>query len=422
MKIVIIGLFKEEDPHREALIRDFKGEINHLLKETHQIKVLTNIPKEQLLPEEDVNETQCKWYRWPIDEEESKKFLKKQLSEQELCLVHTSFGGAYTNESSDELGDDIKVLKEVQKETPQIGWIFKSVTSCARSKAPIYPRVAENEANPSGVYLFPCYEEILPASHTYQVREGQCHVVYPSIDITEQLHPHLRGLVEEYALMKAELLAVCVGGLRGNSGIEQVIKLIATTRYITCKSIKLVVWDIEEKTTELSKHYKEELREIGIDYGLSAKSDLVFVSDYKEQKPFKQGNLQELLYLSDLYIEASLCTSTGIHFIEAARAGNFLIVNKEINLLAKLGRMYGAYLMAWDRWGQPIREKVSEGENEPTYYAREAKKINDQLETNPIVRARGLTRQYFNRDWVYENQIIGLLEEAKNKATQMLSK
>ena len=96
--------------------------------------------------------------------------------------------------------------------------------------------------------------------------------------------------------------------------------------------------------------------------------------------------------------------------LEAGSRGNFLVLNEAVPALKELGEALGAYLMRWDarNFGYDTHEKYLPSER--AYYEDHGANIVNLMREDQGINAKTIIRSRYHSQWIFENQLMPLLE------------
>ena len=98
--------------------------------------------------------------------------------------------------------------------------------------------------------------------------------------------------------------------------------------------------------------------------------------------------------------------------LEVGSKGNFLVLNEAVPALKELGNALGAYFMRWDarNFGFDTYEKYTPSEK--AYYEEHGQNIVNLMRKDRGLKAKTITRNRYNSEWICENQLMPLLEDS----------
>lgn len=98
--------------------------------------------------------------------------------------------------------------------------------------------------------------------------------------------------------------------------------------------------------------------------------------------------------------------------LEVGSKGNFLVLNEAVPALKELGNALGAYFMRWDarNFGFDTYEKYAPSEK--AYYEEHGQSIVNLMRKDRGLKAKTITRNRYNSEWICENQLMPLLEDS----------
>ncbi|MEG2080778.1 MAG: glycosyltransferase, partial [Oscillospiraceae bacterium] len=115
--------------------------------------------------------------------------------------------------------------------------------------------------------------------------------------------------------------------------------------------------------------------------------------------------------ISNLFICPSYSESFGLTVIEAASRGNYIVLNEAVPALEEIGKNIGAYFMRWSAKNFGFDTNETYHPSEKMYYIENAKNIIGNMISNPVIKAKTLSRIRYSNKWIYENQLKPLLND-----------
>ncbi|MEG1407682.1 MAG: glycosyltransferase, partial [Ruthenibacterium sp.] len=85
-------------------------------------------------------------------------------------------------------------------------------------------------------------------------------------------------------------------------------------------------------------------------------------------------------------------------------------LNEAVPALAEIGEKIDAYFMRWSARNFDCDTQEIYHPSERMYYLENAQKIVENMENNPVLKAKTYARTRYSSAWVYENQLKPLLE------------
>lgn len=261
---------------------------------------------------------------------------------------------------------------------------------------------------PNTLYAYPTRGGLTALAKQYNVPEGYCEVVYHvSVNIND-MHKEVIDIHKKVDILSPDVLIIYPARLSTGKGLEQVVKLAGAISVMGELDVKVIYCDFKCKDTE-GESYKADIITTGMNYGLD-KSDIVFTSSLGYENGLSHRSVLDLFELSNLYICPSKSESFGLTVLEAAKKGNFIVLNENVPALKEIGGILGSYFMQWDArvMGHEIQQHYIKGE--PIYYGFHARQIIDSIKRDKLYIAKTKSRQRFNSDWIWKNQFKPLLE------------
>lgn len=337
--------------------------------------------------------------------EEAQKIAQdyvNHLQDVDVCILHDILYQGW------HLVHNI-AIREAQEKLPHVRFLaFTHSLPANRPKEMEYPFSARFTPMPRTKWVYPTYSGIPALAKQYGVPEGRCAVVYNTLPLTQSMSEDVKRVGESIDLLGAEVLAVYPARLTTGKQFEKVAELAGAIKTKTEKDTKVVFCDFPSADIP-SKVYKTMIRSQGGQYGLG-EEDLVFTSDLGYEDGFPRQGVFELFQLSNLFICPSYSESFGLTVLEAGSRGNFLVLNEAVPALKELGDALGAYFMRWDarNFGYDTHEEYHPSQRE--YYLEHGERIVNRMREDPSLHAKTVIRRKYSSRWIYENQLMPLLE------------
>ncbi len=328
--------------------------------------------------------------------------LQKELDDADICIMHDiHYQGWHLVHNA--------AVRKVQEALPHLRFIAVThsapVWRAAETKEPFSFRYA---SMPNTLYVYPTQSGIPALAKQYGIPEGRCRVVSNSINLLDMMSPEVRVIQSKINLLTPDFLIVYPARFTTGKRFEKVAALAGVIRKKTEREVSVIFCDFPCMDTD-ARQYKRLIRATGQVCGLRDE-DMVFTSDLGYEGGFPRDGVMELFTLSNLFICPSYSESFGLTVLEAASRGNFLVLNEAVPALKELGEKLGAYFMRWDARNFGFDTKENYQPSEMSYLETHAVKIADRMRDNSVLRAKTLTRQSFNPDWVWYHQLQPLLE------------
>lgn len=329
--------------------------------------------------------------------------LEANLSDVDICIMHDIHYQGW------HLLHNVAIRK-VQEKLPNVK--FLAITHSAPVNRPLksdYPFSCRYTPMPNTTYVYPTYSGISALAKQYNVAEGRCSVVYNSLDLISYMSDELKSIHNQIDLLTPDILIVYPGRFTTGKRFEKVAALAGAIHTKTELSVKVVFCDFPCMDID-PELYKGAIRKIAYYYGLD-ETDLAFTSDLGFPQGFPRRAVFELFTLSNLFICPSYSESFGLTVLEAASRGNFIVLNEAVPALEELGKKLRSYFMRWDARNFGFDTKETYKPSEQAYLEEHAVRIVDFMRDNPVLNAKTLARQKFNPQWVWDNQLLPLLDK-----------
>ena len=326
----------------------------------------------------------------------------RYLEDVDVCILHDILYQGW------HLVHNI-AIRRAQERLPHLRFLaFTHSLPLRRPRDVEYPFSARYTDMPRTKFVYPTHSGISALAKQYQVPEGRCAVVYNTLPLLPAMNPDVQRVAEHIDLMGAEILAVYPARLTTGKQFEKVAALAGAIKTIGEKETKVVFCDFPSADIP-GQVYKAMIRMEGKQYGLE-EEDLVFTSDLGYTEGFPRQGVFELFQLSNLFVCPSYSESFGLTVLEAGSRGNFLVLNEAVPALKELGEVLGAYFMRWDarNFGYDTHENYVPSER--AYYEERARQIVNLMREDRSLHAKTLIRNKYNPQWIWDNQLLPLLE------------
>lgn len=424
MKVAILTMFKAID-HTYSLVNVVEEQLKMLRLHGLEVKLLVSegckreagIFSDPAIEWVEIinhrGDAPIKWYDYqqPVDNvhdtfyEEAELIsqdLVRQLKDVSVCLMHDILfqGWHYVHNIA---------IRLTQKQLPTLHFIeFTHSFPYKRPQEISRCMLGRYMPMPQTTFVYPTYSGIEALAAQYQLPEGKCRVVYNVLDRGDEMDESVRQLSKSVDLYGPEVLAIYPCRMTPAKQLEKVAMLAGSIKKVEERRVKIIYCDFPSKDIAADR-YKRQIIEKGVAYGLKAE-DITFTSDQGFPMGFPRSGVLDLFSLSNLFICPSFSESFGLTVLEAASRGNVLVLNQNVPALRELGKRLQAYFMSWDgKAGNDIIRPIYE-EGEQAYYEKHAACIMKQLLKDQAVFAKTMVRRYYNREWIWRNQMAPLLK------------
>ena len=265
---------------------------------------------------------------------------------------------------------------------------------------------------PNSFVVFPNAYSIPRVARNFGVEEDQVKVVHHSTNLPGycQWDSLMIKLVMDKNMLTADAIAVYPIRLDRGKQVEVVIKIMAQLKKLNY-TVRVVVVDFHstggDKVT-----YREELKKIGIDWGLND-FDLTFTSEFHEswKTSVPRKVVHDLFELSNVFIMPSKSETYSLITQEAALCGNILMLNHDF---APFRDIYGKDAI-YKQFSSNIGFDGLDGDinttygDEKGYYHDCAMRLKYELENNMVLAMQKKLRKERNPLATFKNEIEPLL-------------
>ncbi|MGL4798709.1 MAG: glycosyltransferase [Cellulosilyticaceae bacterium] len=271
----------------------------------------------------------------------------------------------------------------------------------------IWPFSARFMALPRTLYIYPTVAGLPALAHQYQVPLTHCYAVPNSLDTLQSFSEETRTIATKVDLLSPDFLIIYPARMTPAKQFENLAALAGAFKKVSKQSVKVIFCDFPCIDVSPSV-YKGLIRKHGTFFGLD-EADMVFTTDIGFKNGVSHTTVLELFTLSNLFICPSFSESFGLTLLEAASRGNFLVVNETVPALRELGTKLHAYFMKWDGLDFGFVTHQHYHPSESDYYLDHSKLIMEQMEQNPCLYAKTLTRKTYNPHTVFKTKLLPLL-------------
>lgn len=300
-------------------------------------------------------------------------------------------------------------VRQVQIRLPSLRFLAMNHSYPAvRPQRMDWPLSARYIPLPNTTYLYPAESGLAALAGQYNVVLEQCRTIPNSLNLFGGMSEEVQRLGRQTDLLMPDVLAVYPGRLTTGKQMEKAAALLGAIGAVSGKRVKIIFCDFPSLDIEPAA-YKRRIRSEGELYGLG-EEEIVFTSDQGWPDGFPHRGVMDLFTLSNLFVCTSYSESFGLIVLEAASRGNMLVLNQAVPALEELGSRLHAYFMRWDARGFGVDTRETYHPSEEAYLREHAGLIAGQLENNPVIRAKTVTRQQYNPQWIWENRLKPLIE------------
>ena len=265
---------------------------------------------------------------------------------------------------------------------------------------------------PNSFVVFPNAYSIPRVARNFGVEEDQVKVVHHSTNLPGycQWDGLMTKLVMDKNMLTADAIAVYPIRLDRGKQVEIVIKIMAQLKKLNY-TVRVIIVDFHstggDKVT-----YREELKKIGIDWGLND-FDLTFTSEFHEswRTSVPRKVVHDLFELSNVFIMPSKSETYSLITQEAALCGNILMLNHDF---APFRDIYGKDAI-YKQFSSNIGFDGLDGDinttygDEKGYYHDCAMRLKYELENNMVLAMQKKLRKERNPMHIFREQIEPLL-------------
>ncbi|MEM1485981.1 glycosyltransferase [Oscillospiraceae bacterium PP1C4] len=329
----------------------------------------------------------------------SKDFIK-HLQDVDICIMHDIlYQGVHLVHNV--------AIREAQKVLPNVRFLSFTHSAPAKYIEAPYPINCMFSEMPNTTFVYPTEGGLNAIAKQYNTDISNCACVSNSVDIMLGMHEETIEIGKHVDFSKSDLVIVYPGRLTMAKRFHVIAEFAGYMKKYCSKSVSIVFCDFPSSDIN-PETYKYMIKVCGIKSGLDAK-DMLFTSDCGFENGVKRETVFDLFSLSNLFICPSYSESFGLTVIEAASRGNYIVLNEAVPALEEIGNNIDAYFMRWSakNFDHDTFEKYHPSEK--FYYMQHAQSIIQNMQNNPVIKAKTLARTRYSNQWIYENQLKPLL-------------
>lgn len=285
---------------------------------------------------------------------------------------------------------------------------------------------------PNSKYVYFNDFSVPSVASNFDISQEEVRVVHHPTDIVGFLgiSPQVEELVEKKHLLEAD--AICIYPIRLDRGkqVQMVIRTMAMLKKLGT-SVRVVIVDFHstggDKVT-----YRDDLKQIGIDYGLNS-DELTFTSEFNKEwrNELPYAHVRDLMLLSNVFIMPSVSESYSLITQEAGILKNVVVLNYDFPPFRDIfgsNAIFRKYSSNFDVMADPTEAMTSEtsrttteyGPNgapadarrkyEEDYHSDTAKMISARL-NHPEMKLSTFLRKHRNLDYIFKRELEPLFWE-----------
>lgn len=325
----------------------------------------------------------------------------KQLQDVQVCMMHDIlYQGVHLVHNV--------AIRNAQKRLPGVKFLSFTHSAPVRHIEAPYPISCMFSPMEANTFVYPTESGLEAVASQYNTTLDNCACVSNSMDILLGMSEQTVKIAQYMDLTKPDILITYAGRLTMAKRFHVVAELAGYIKTYCNKSVAMVFCDFSCTDTPPAA-YKYLIRYAGQKSGLTG-DEILFTSDCGFENGVERRTVFDLFALSNLYICPSHSESFGLTVIEAASRGNYLVLNQSVPALKEIGENIGAYFMRWSakQFGYDTVETYHPSEKD--YYIENVENIIKNMEENPVIKGKTLTRTRYSNNWIYQNQLKPLME------------
>ncbi|MEG0022430.1 MAG: glycosyltransferase [Bacilli bacterium] len=431
MKIAILTMFNGLSS-TYSLVNVVSEQLKMLLNDNIKVKVLVS----EHCPDDErtgifksdriewikvVNSQNGEIFHWKnynrITEKVDEKFFKqaelitndyiKYLSDVDICIMHDIlYQGTHLIHNV--------AIRNAVKSLPHVKFLSFTHSAPVKHEELEYPFDCLYKEMENTTFIYPTTCGLDAISKQYNTDIKNCYCVNNSIDIIENNNEELNEIKKHIDFTKSDIIIVYPARLTMAKRFHIITEFAGYFKKYCDKKVSVIFCDFPSSDIP-SDTYKYIIKDTGIKNGLD-EEDIIFTSECGFKNGVSRKTVFDLFTLSNLYICPSYSESFGLTVIEASSRGNYIVLNEAVPALKEIGTNIDAYFMRWSARNFFYDTFENYNPSERLYYIEHAKKIVLNMENNPIIKAKTLSRTRYSNKWIYDNQLKPLLLNLTKKS------
>lgn len=328
----------------------------------------------------------------------------KHLKDVDVCILHDIlYQGCHLVHNV--------AIRLAQEQLPNIQFLSFMHSAPVEYVETPYPISCMYSPMPNTTYIYPTQSGLKAMASQYQTGIEKCQCVNNSLDVLFNMNNETKNILTHMSYTQKEILIVYPARLTLAKKFHNIAIMGGYMKKYWNKKVGIIFCDFPSSDIDADL-YKYMIKDIGIQNGLEEK-DMIFTTDIGYPLGVKRETVLELFTLSNLFICPSYSESFGLTVIEAASRGNYIVLNEAVPALKEIGENINCYFMRWEAKNFGFNTQETYHPNENMYYINNTKQIITNMENNPVIVAKSLTRTRYSNEYIYQNQIKPLLEKKK---------
>ncbi|MEG0339301.1 MAG: glycosyltransferase [Oscillospiraceae bacterium] len=324
----------------------------------------------------------------------------KELKDVDVCIMHDIlYQGAHLVHNV--------AIRLAQKLLPNVKFLaFTHSAPQIHIDAP-FPISCMFTPMPNTTLVYPTQCGLAAIAKQYSQDTSLCACVGNSIDVMTGMCDEAVDVISKSGYLSRDIIIVYPARLNMAKRFHIIAQLGGMIKRHFGKSVGIIFCEFEASDIDPDM-YKFMIRDLGNKEGLSDK-DIVFTSDCGYKNGVTRQTVFDLFALSNLYICPSYSESFGLTVLEAASRGNYIVLNEAVPALEEIGKCINAYFMRWSAKNFGYDTYETYNPTEKIYMLENLNNILENMENNPVIKAKTLARTRFCSQYVYEHQLRPLL-------------
>lgn len=222
-----------------------------------------------------------------------------------------------------------------------------------------------------------------------------------------------KAIVKDFDLWNADIIAAYPCRLDRGKQPEFLIKTMAMMKK-KGRSVRCIIFDFHSTGGD-KVVYREELKQMGVEWGLELQKDLIFISEWREDTRYNvpRETIMNIKKISDFHMHSSNTETYSLVVQESMATKNFCILNNHTPMMRDI---YGSKNVLYEGFGASVNMMTGENgstildiHNEDEYFTVLAGKILYFVENNPVLNQWQFIRKHRNMDYIFRKELEPLL-------------
>lgn len=306
--------------------------------------------------------------------------------------------------------------RQLAKERPELRWLHwihsatspYTLTSQREHFKDEYINLVQSKF-PNSFYIYFNEYSVKRVATNFGVDENDVKIVHHPTDYCRffRFDKEVEEMVDRYDLLSADVICTYPARLDRGKQVEMAVKVIASLKKLGL-SVRMIVVDFHstggDKVT-----YREDIKRIGIDWGL-AEHELIWTSEVRKEWEYQvpQEVVSQIQIMSNVFVMPSRSESYSLVTQEAALAYSVGILNDDFPPFREIfgkGPYYRKFSSNIDITSGLDGDTETKYDNEKGYFEDIARAINYDLTNNRVLTWNIKLRKERNLDTVWKKEL-----------------